>query len=104
MGGYNSSNTTHLAELASQKVKTYFINSPDKIFTDNSIKHFDFHSKEEITTSNFLPDKRCKIILTSGASCPDVIIEKIMRKISAMKKETINIQKIIKDFESNYVV
>ena len=104
VGGYNSSNTTHLAELASQKVKTYFINSPDKIFTDNSIKHFDFHSKEEITTSNFLPDKRCKIILTSGASCPDVIIEKIMRKISAMKKETINIQKIIKDFESNYVV
>tara|TARA_B100000575_G_scaffold291950_1_gene299054 strand:- start:4056 stop:5276 length:1221 start_codon:yes stop_codon:yes gene_type:complete len=102
VGGYNSSNTTHLAELTSQKVKTYFINSPDKINLDNNIKHFDFHTKKEVTTKNFLPQKKCKIILTSGASCPDIIIEKIMRKISSIKKEKINLESILTDFEMNY--
>tara|TARA_B100000963_G_C22633753_1_gene676394 strand:- start:1686 stop:2906 length:1221 start_codon:yes stop_codon:yes gene_type:complete len=102
VGGYNSSNTTHLAELTSQKVKTYFINSPDKINLDNNIKHFDFHTKKEVITKDFLPQKKCKIILTSGASCPDIIIEKIMRKISSIKKEKINLESILSDFEMNY--
>ena len=87
VGGYNSSNTTHLVELASEKLTTFFINSSKKIFKDNSILHFDINSKKEILSKKFLPQKKCKIILTSGASCPDVILEKIIRKISLIKKK-----------------
>ena len=103
VGGYNSSNTTHLTELASQKVKTFFINSSENIFLNNSIKHFDIHTKKEVLTQNFLPEKKCKIILTSGASCPDVIIEKVMRKISKLKIENLNTDRLIKTFEQKYI-
>mgnify|MGYP001260171787 CR=1 FL=1 len=104
VGGYNSSNTTHLAELASEKVQTFFINSSEKIFLNNSIKHFDIHTKQEIITHNFLPKKKCKIILTSGASCPDSIIEKVMRKISQIKTDHLNIHEILDVFEQKYAI
>ncbi|MBE37724.1 MAG: 4-hydroxy-3-methylbut-2-enyl diphosphate reductase [Flavobacteriales bacterium] len=102
VGGYNSSNTTHLAELASKKVKTYFINSEQKISLDNSITHYDYIQKKEIKSVNFLPTKKCKIILTSGASCPDVVLENIMLKLSEIKKEIIDKNNIINRFESTY--
>ena len=104
VGGYNSSNTTHLAELASEKVQTFFINSSEKIFLNNSIKHFDIHTKQERITHNFLPEKKCKIILTSGASCPDSIIEKVMRKISQIKTNNLNIHEILDMFEQKYAI
>ena len=102
VGGYNSSNTSHLAELAAEKTQTFFINSAEKIFSNNSIKHFDIYTKKEIITTNFLPKKTCNIILTSGASCPDVIIEKVMIKISQLMTNKINSNEVIEMFEKKY--
>ncbi len=103
VGGYNSSNTTHLVELTSEKTKnTFFINSADKILTNNTIKHFDIILKKEIITKNFLPLKKCKILLTSGASCPDIILEEIMMKLTKINKVKINEKEIIKAFEMQY--
>ena len=90
VGGYNSSNTTHLVELIMKKTNTFFINSVDNILLNNSIKHFDIKNKREVITKNFLPLKKCDIIITSGASCPDLIIENVIRKICEMKKEEFN--------------
>ena len=104
VGGYNSSNTTHLTELSSQKVPTFFINSSEKIFLNNSIKHFDIHTKKEVLTHNFLPKKECKIILTSGASCPDIIIEKVMMKISKIKTKNLDIERLVELFEKKYAI
>jgi 4-hydroxy-3-methylbut-2-en-1-yl diphosphate reductase len=83
-GGYNSSNTTHLVELCEKVLPVYFINSPDKIISKKDIVHYNYHTKEEVLTSAYLPDKKTvSILITSGASCPDVIVEEIIRKVSS---------------------
>lgn len=82
VGGYNSSNTLHLVELCEEKLPTYFINSADKIKSSAEIIHFNFHTKEEVTSKNFIPATQpVKILLTSGASCPDSIVEAVIDKI-----------------------
>ena len=82
-GGYNSSNTTHLVELAEKKLPTYFIDAADKIISSKDILHFDFHAKQEMLTTDYLPDKQpVKILMTSGASCPDAVVESIIRRLA----------------------
>ena len=82
VGGYNSSNTTHLVELCEAKLPTYFINSEEKILNAASILHYDIHSKSELFTENFLTDKKpVTILMTSGASCPDAMVEGIINRL-----------------------
>ena len=82
VGGYNSSNTTHLVELCEVKLPTYFINSEEKMLSDKLILHYNMHSKSELLTENFLTDKKpVTILMTSGASCPDAIVEGIINKL-----------------------
>lgn len=82
VGGYNSSNTSHIVELCEQKFPTYFISSETEITSKVSINHFDFHNQKALTTNNFLPKKDpVNIILTSGASCPDAVVERVMMKL-----------------------
>lgn len=82
VGGYNSSNTSHLVELCEEKLPTYFINNADKIISATKMLHFNFHTKQELTTENFLPSKSpVKILITSGASCPDAIVEDVIEKL-----------------------
>jgi 4-hydroxy-3-methylbut-2-enyl diphosphate reductase len=82
VGGYNSSNTSHLVELCEEKLPTYFINSAERILSKNKILHFDFHTKVEKETDNFLPQKiPVKILITSGASCPDALVEGVINKL-----------------------
>ena len=85
VGGYNSSNTSHIVELCEAKIKTYFISSPDRIISKNLISHFDIQNKVEITSNNYMPDKKpVEILLTSGASCPDAIVDQVLRKITSL--------------------
>ncbi|GIV29518.1 MAG: 4-hydroxy-3-methylbut-2-enyl diphosphate reductase [Bacteroidia bacterium] len=82
VGGYNSSNTSHLVELLETKFPTYFISSADEIKSRQLIRHYDLHAKE-IKESTFLPAKdEIKIILTGGASCPDALLERVIEKIN----------------------
>lgn len=81
IGGYNSSNTTHLVELSEERVKTFFISSEDKI-QDDAITHFDIHTKKEVVTKDFIPQKEVvDVLLTSGASCPDALVEQVLVKL-----------------------
>ena len=99
VGGYNSSNTSHLVELCETKLPTYFINGEDKIIAADQIIHFDFHQKIEITSYNFLPAKMpVKILLTSGASCPDAMVEAVIAKIISFYKSETNIETLTKSF------
>ncbi|NNV53942.1 4-hydroxy-3-methylbut-2-enyl diphosphate reductase [Limnovirga soli] len=83
VGGYNSSNTSHLVELCEQKLQTYFINSADKILSASSIMHCNWQTKEEYITHNFLPaNTPVKILITSGASCPDALVEEVIQKLA----------------------
>ena len=83
VGGYNSSNTSHLVELCEEKLPTYFINNDEKILSANEILHYNFHTKEELLTADFLPAKKpVRILITSGASCPDALVEGVINKIT----------------------
>ncbi len=82
VGGYNSSNTSHLVELCEDKLPTYFIDSAERILSRDKISHYDFHDKTEQQTGNFLPQKNpVKILITSGASCPDALVEDVINKL-----------------------
>ncbi|HXB11247.1 MAG TPA: 4-hydroxy-3-methylbut-2-enyl diphosphate reductase, partial [Bacteroidia bacterium] len=82
VGGYNSSNTSHLVELCEQKFKTFFISSANEIESKELIHHFDIHHEKRVSTANFLPNKKpLTVVLTSGASCPDAMVEEVLMKI-----------------------
>ena len=82
VGGYNSSNTTHLVELLEEKFKTFFILSEKSISAKNQITSFNIHSKQEEQLTAFLPEKeKIRIILTSGASCPDAVVDAVIVRI-----------------------
>lgn len=82
VGGYNSSNTSHLVELCEEKLPVYFINNEEKILSSGQVRHFNFHTKEETVTENFIPKKEVvKILITSGASCPDALVEGVIEKL-----------------------
>lgn len=87
VGGYNSSNTTHLVELCEAKLPAYFINTEEKIIDDNTILHYDIHTRTEKITKDFLPVNRpVQILLTSGASCPDALVEGVINKLKDIFK------------------
>jgi 4-hydroxy-3-methylbut-2-enyl diphosphate reductase len=82
VGGYNSSNTSHIVELCEEKITTFFISSAEKIISSREISHYDLESgKEKITKDYLVKDQPVNLLLTSGASCPDAIVEEVLRKI-----------------------
>ena len=98
VGGYNSSNTSHLVELCEKKLPTYYIKSEEEIISDKKIRHFNYINKNILETHDFLPKKeKVKIILTSGASCPDSVVDKVLKKLLSYFKN----KKTIKEALSN---
>ena len=99
VGGYNSSNTSHLVELCEEKLPTYFISSEEKILSAQTIRHYNFHTQEELVTENFLPEKEpISILITSGASCPDAIVENVIRKLAEFFPQSKGVDELIVDF------
>lgn len=83
VGGYNSSNTSHLVELCEERLPTYFISSEEKILSAAEVLHYDFHAKQEQRTTGWLPDRApLRILISSGASCPDALVEAVIVKIA----------------------
>jgi 4-hydroxy-3-methylbut-2-enyl diphosphate reductase len=100
VGGYNSSNTTHIVELLAKKFRTYFVSSAEKILSFNSISHYDIHSGKELTSGEFLPKvETAKIILTSGASCPDAVVDSVLQKILSFFPGAKSMEDVLKEFE-----
>ncbi len=83
VGGHNSSNTTHLVELLEQKFTTYFIESENELLNSNEIHSFNIHTKLTNSHTDFLSSasKVPTIILTSGASCPDAVVDRVIQRI-----------------------
>ncbi len=95
VGGYNSSNTTHLVELCEEKLPTFFIQSYESILDKNLIKRYDLHKKQEIM-SDFLSEKeKTTIMLTCGASCPDAVMEAVLLKILSFFNTTKEIDELL---------
>ena len=95
IGGYNSSNTSHLVELCEQKLPTYFIDSSDKLLSKHALLHCNWHTKEISTITNYLPlHQPAKILITSGASCPDAVVESIIERLIGFYNTTKTISAI----------
>ena len=105
VGGYNSSNTSHIVELCEEKLTTYFISSADKLLSENLISHFDFHNNKMLLTENYLTNKiPITIILTSGASCPDSVVDDVLQKVLSYYDNTRNINDVLLDLrETNSI-
>lgn len=82
VGGYNSSNTSHLVELCEGKVPVFYVKDADEIISRDTIRHLDLH-KGVITTHKWLPEKaKVQILVSAGASCPDAMVEAVLARIA----------------------
>ena len=90
IGGYNSSNTTHLAEMGeTAHVPTYFIRNARKMASTESITHYSLHEHREVETRHWLPAGKITVGITAGASCPNNLIEDVMRRLFELRGEPV---------------
>ncbi len=85
VGGYNSSNTSHLAEMGEEKLPTYFIKNASKMISAEKIVHYDQHQNQEVETENWLSSSPQTIGITAGASCPNNLIEDTIKRLFEFK-------------------
>jgi 4-hydroxy-3-methylbut-2-enyl diphosphate reductase len=102
VGGYNSSNTSHIVELCEEKLPTYFITSAKQLISSSEINHFNYHTQKHITTENYLQFNThtpVSIILTSGASCPDSVIEEVLLKLLSFFEAQKTVEGVLGELE-----
>jgi len=85
VGGYNSSNTTHLADMAAQTIPTYFVVNASCLESPVKIRHYDTHRREEVSTANWMPAGPVSLGITAGASCPGNLIEDVLRRFLQLR-------------------
>jgi len=86
IGGYNSSNTTHLQEIAvSRGIRSFHIDTPERIGADNSIEHKPL-GQELTCETDFLPSGPVTVGITSGASTPDRVVEHVIQRLIALSE------------------
>lgn len=102
IGGYNSSNTSHLVALCEEKLPTYFIKDESKLLSAEQVLHYDLHSKQEVLTTDYLPHANpARILITSGASCPDALVEEVVRKVASLYQAEPKIEALIDEWTRN---
>ncbi len=103
VGGYNSSNTSHLVELCQQYLPTYFVRNADELISPTQIRHLDLETKTVRITAKWLfqttevskLETPVDIVLTAGASCPDVLLDEVLRKIVGWFPSTHSVEKVL---------
>jgi len=85
VGGYNSSNTSHLAEMGEEKLPTYFVLNASRLVSIEEIKHYDLHQKAEVAAHDWLPKGPVVIGITAGASCPNNLIEETLIRLFELR-------------------
>lgn len=99
IGGYNSSNTSHLVELCEELLPTYFINNETCLIDKDTIEHFSLHEKKVITTDNYMPSaQKVRIMITSGASCPDALVENVIRRLVTLFDSETSLEKAMEQY------
>jgi 4-hydroxy-3-methylbut-2-enyl diphosphate reductase len=85
VGGYNSSNTSHLAEMGEEKLPTYFVRNATRLLSDKEILHYDLHQREEVIAKDWLPEGKIVVGITAGASCPNNLIEETLVRLYELR-------------------
>jgi 4-hydroxy-3-methylbut-2-enyl diphosphate reductase len=86
VGGYNSSNTSHLVELCEGRLPAFYVKDADEIVSAEEIRHLDLATKCVVSSRGWLPTTKDKvhILISAGASCPDAMVESVISKISSL--------------------
>ncbi len=85
IGGYNSSNTSHLAELCELKLPTYYIANEHCLVNEHVVTHYNMHTHAEVVTTGYLPGTRpLRVMITSGASCPDALVDRVIQRLAVL--------------------
>ncbi len=104
VGGYNSSNTSHIVELCERRFKTFFISSAKEIESESCINHYEIAKERRVTSNVFLPERKpLRIVLTSGASCPDAMVEEVLMKILSFSAGHKPVKEVMAEFEPKVV-
>ena len=99
VGGYNSSNTSHIVELCQDAMPTYFIQNADDIQSAAQIRHHDLYAHHTITTAAWLPASRpLDIALTCGASCPDAVVDRVLLRTLSFFEQTIPLETVLANY------
>lgn len=99
VGGYNSSNTSHIVHLCSRKFPTYFISSEKEIKSRSEIHHWNYDRKQKEVTHGWLPEHApLKVVLTSGASCPDTLVDRVLLRVLEFFPEARPVNEVIREF------
>ncbi len=85
VGGYNSSNTSHLAEMGEEKLPTYFVLNASRLLSNHEILHYDLHQRQEVIASDWLPSGPIVVGITAGASCPNNLIEETLLRLFELR-------------------
>ena len=100
VGGRNSSNTSHLVELCEEKLPTHFIRSAEDLISATDLCDFNWRTKEEKMLQHYLPAKQpARILITSGASCPDAMVEGVIKRLLEFYPDARNYDDICKIWE-----
>ena len=105
VGGYNSSNTSHLVALCQKHLATYFIRDANELLSPKRIRHLELETKQVQTTENWLfqtngaaQKTSIDIVLTAGASCPDVLLDEVLQKIVGWFPDTSPVEEVLEPF------
>ncbi len=85
VGGYNSSNTSHLAEMGEEKLPTYFVLNASRLLSDKEILHYNLHERREVVAHNWLSEGPVVVGITAGASCPNNLIEETLVRLFQLR-------------------
>ena len=85
VGGYNSSNTSHLAEMGEEKLPTYFVRNASRLLSEREILHYNLHQKNEVIAKDWLPGGPLVVGITAGASCPNNLIEETLIRLFELR-------------------
>jgi 4-hydroxy-3-methylbut-2-enyl diphosphate reductase len=101
VGGYNSSNTSHLVELCEEHMPTYFIRGASAIDGPERLQHFDLHAGEEREATDWLPDddRPVDVVLNAGASCPDALLDEVLREVVSWFPEARPVEDVIAPYQ-----
>jgi 4-hydroxy-3-methylbut-2-enyl diphosphate reductase len=97
VGGYNSSNTSHLVELCEGRLPAFYVKDADEIVSVDEIRHLDLATKRVVTSRGWLPTNKDKvhILISAGASCPDAMVESVISKISSLYPSALSVSQAV---------
>jgi 4-hydroxy-3-methylbut-2-enyl diphosphate reductase len=99
VGGYNSSNTSHIVELCEPMMPTFFIKGREELLSRNEIRHYSLATRETLTTRGWLPEKSpLEIVLTCGASCPDAILDGVLTRVLTFFEDVRPVEEVVNQY------